>query len=484
MLQVWLDVVERATKFLHQVVTAAPGPARAPQQDRHLALALLCELAVQGAALSCVLGRVLLLLRLWADTGSQGDNRLSLEGSAAPLVPLIRRLELIPSSGGSEDSGQPEEDSATIHPNQCFLQYVEYPEDEGCCIDLQQAAVVVMAHLDRLARPLCRSSEQPPAGQRCGWWGAGRGLASLDTVVSAAWAGPSLVWVTAAGAVHWLAGDQRATLGTRPLADRDSAPAEVAATSQHAALLSSSGELWWAQLEHAAEVQLVTQLVGRRVVQVCAGQHHVAAVTSQGHVYTWTEDCHTVSPAQVAALVGHTVVQVACGCGPDTLTIALTDAGHVYTWTGAGQTGHLPSLVDTLSGLDTCQLAAGASFFAALTRAGDVYVWGQMCPGAEHLVWPRHCAGVAGARLSAGPGHLAVLDTAGRVWGWGDNSAGQLGPALPALVPSPALLPDQEPGFTGLSCGPGQVLAWTQHTVWTLPSRAPFVIDICEQTFR
>ena len=71
--KVWLEVVERATKFLHQVVHGqmAPGqvaghpPSGPPVEDRHLALALLCELAVQRANLSDMLSNVMLLLRLW-----------------------------------------------------------------------------------------------------------------------------------------------------------------------------------------------------------------------------------------------------------------------------------------------------------------------------------------------------------------------------------------------------------------------------------
>ena len=71
--KVWLEVVERATKFLHQVVhgqmapsqVAGHPPSGPPVEDRHLALALLCELAVQRANLSDMLSNVMLLLRLW-----------------------------------------------------------------------------------------------------------------------------------------------------------------------------------------------------------------------------------------------------------------------------------------------------------------------------------------------------------------------------------------------------------------------------------
>lgn len=39
------------------------------------------------------------------------------------------------------------------NPTESFLRYLRLPEDEEAYIDLQQAAVVAVAHLDRLATP-------------------------------------------------------------------------------------------------------------------------------------------------------------------------------------------------------------------------------------------------------------------------------------------------------------------------------------------
>ena len=77
--KVWLEVVERATKFLRQVVagdvSGHNGPAP-PSEDRHLALALLCELSLQRANLSEVLSNVMLLINLWnSGNGPREDNR-------------------------------------------------------------------------------------------------------------------------------------------------------------------------------------------------------------------------------------------------------------------------------------------------------------------------------------------------------------------------------------------------------------------------
>ena len=77
--KVWLEVVERATKFLRQVVagdvSGHNGPVP-PSDDRHLALALLCELSIQRANLSEVLSNVMLLINLWnSGNGPREDNR-------------------------------------------------------------------------------------------------------------------------------------------------------------------------------------------------------------------------------------------------------------------------------------------------------------------------------------------------------------------------------------------------------------------------
>lgn len=48
-----------------------------------------------------------------------------------------------------------------LSPNESFLRYLTLPQDNELAIDLRQTAVVVMAHLDRLATPcmppLCSS---------------------------------------------------------------------------------------------------------------------------------------------------------------------------------------------------------------------------------------------------------------------------------------------------------------------------------------
>lgn len=46
-----------------------------------------------------------------------------------------------------------DENSESKSSTQIFLELLEVPEDDTCEIDLKQAAVFIMAHLDRLAIP-------------------------------------------------------------------------------------------------------------------------------------------------------------------------------------------------------------------------------------------------------------------------------------------------------------------------------------------
>lgn len=101
--KVWLEVVERSNKFLSGVVAGGGQCSGPPEEDRHLALALLCKLAIQRGQLFEMLSKVVLLLNLWsADKGEDSDNRLAVSSSAAPLLPLIRRQQGIPDPGACD----------------------------------------------------------------------------------------------------------------------------------------------------------------------------------------------------------------------------------------------------------------------------------------------------------------------------------------------------------------------------------------------
>ncbi|KAL0191292.1 hypothetical protein M9458_013990, partial [Cirrhinus mrigala] len=91
---------------------------------------------------------------LWDSGTREMDNERSTQGTSAPLLPLLQRFQNIHSS---KEEPVPEEEieilSAPLSPNESFLRYLTLPQDNDLAIDLRQTAVVIMAHLDRLAAP-------------------------------------------------------------------------------------------------------------------------------------------------------------------------------------------------------------------------------------------------------------------------------------------------------------------------------------------
>lgn len=63
--------------------------------DQHTALCLFLELAVQRGSLNHILNSVLLLLHLWDKGKYEVENRVLSSGTSAPLVPLLRRFQII-----------------------------------------------------------------------------------------------------------------------------------------------------------------------------------------------------------------------------------------------------------------------------------------------------------------------------------------------------------------------------------------------------
>lgn len=66
-------------------------------------------------------------------------------------MPFIRRFSEIQPAQTVFMNKDEHEDTKTS--TQIFLELLEVPEDDSCEIDLKQAAVFLMAHLDRLAMP-------------------------------------------------------------------------------------------------------------------------------------------------------------------------------------------------------------------------------------------------------------------------------------------------------------------------------------------
>ena len=208
--------------------------------------------------------------------------------------------------------------------------------------------------------------------------------------------------------------------------------------------------------------QLVKGLLGLPVKQICCGGQHAAVLTAFGTVLTWGRGGFgrlghgrtdtLADPRQVEALTGKCCVQVACGVA---YTAAVTSEGHLYTW-GAGENGrlglgdvddrHSPSFVEDLAHTAVQQVFAGSVHTCVLTQTGQVYSFGKheyTGHGDESgdLLLPRlldDCfEGKVIRQISVGPGgyHTIALTVAGSVYTWGHNRVGQLGYSNSDVVP-------------------------------------------------
>ncbi|OXB77217.1 UNVERIFIED_CONTAM: hypothetical protein H355_012584 [Colinus virginianus] len=150
-------------------------------------------------------------------------------------------------------------------------------------------------------------------------------------------------------------------------------------------------------------VQVCTNLLLKKVVEVACGSHHSMALSFDGDVYGWGyngngqlglgNNGNQLTPCRVAALQGVCVFQIACGYAH---TLALTDEGLLYAW-GANTYGQLGNgnKSNQLSPLQimmekerVVEIAAchSAHTSAAKTQSGQVYMWGQ-CRG-QSVVLP------------------------------------------------------------------------------------------------
>ncbi|XP_054270101.1 E3 ubiquitin-protein ligase HERC2 isoform X2 [Macrosteles quadrilineatus] len=534
---VWMEVVDRSAKFLKQVVLGDDnwaGSTQVPVMDQHYALCLLLELATQRATLSHLLEAVLLLLNLHESRNHRQDNRSDEADINPPLVPLLRRIESIPSAKAPSSAADEWNDNTPyrVSPTACFLQYLELPEDD--CIDLQLAAIVIMAHLDRLATPYL-----PPATflqntklfqevQAWGWlpWDLG------DTPHSCEQIGELGVNKMACGELGVLLLSHCGKLYFMPYTCESQIPEKVEALAnkevveiaahpdaKHYLALTAEGEVYaWGcgdggrlglgDCSNKEEPTLVSTLSGLRVTKVAVGNTYSAAITARGELYTWgrgnygrlghgsSEDVNL--PTLVVGLKGQYIVDVACGSG-DAQTLAVTDSGLVFSWgdgdygklgRGGSDGSKLPKLIDCLQGVEISRVYCGAQFSLALSSSGDIYAWGKGDnfrlghPSEEHVRFPKIVQAMKGKRvkqLAVGLVHVLALTESGEVYGWGKQEYAQCGDQASSDEPHLLTLLRGK-NIVGLSCGPTQSFAWSTSDSWKIGLHVMFVVDVCEET--
>ncbi|XP_070553640.1 E3 ubiquitin-protein ligase HERC2-like isoform X2 [Ptychodera flava] len=554
--KVWLEVVERASKFLRSVVlgdlnagATAKGANTIPVKDQHTALALLLELAVQRGTLSELLSSVLLLLQLWEYGQQETDNRSNSAGTSAPIVPLVRRFQDI-SKSKSKGSESPKLEESTgsvkVSPTECFLRYLQLPQDDEASVDLRQTAVVIMSHLDRLSVPyappsyahkLSASAGSTTSQEVLGWgwiaWAGGStapyGPYPIDAlselgVTQICCAERCLLALTSTGRVymHYYSSETQGPQLMENLIDKEVVKIAAHPEGKHYLAMTSDGEVYsWGngdggRLGHGdtnarEEPTLVVALSGRHVIHISCGSTYSAAITAQGELFSWgrgnygrlghgsSEDHST--PTMVIGLKGQRVIDIACGSG-DAQTLAVTEDGSVWSW-GDGDYGKLgrggsdgcktPKVMEKLNGHDIIRVYCGAQFSTALSKSGNIWTWGKgdgfrLGHGnEEHVRYPKLIELLQGKKIAdvqVGSMHCLARTEDGEVYCWGRNDQGQLGDNSLSTKTEPTLMSALEgKSITGIACGPSQSFAWSSSGHWTVNLRVPFCVDVCKTTF-
>lgn len=433
-----------------------------------------------------------------------------------------------------------------LSPNESFLRYLTLPQDNELAIDLRQTAVVIMAHLDRLATPCMPPQCSSPTSHKgslqevIAWGLIGwkyyanvsgpiqcEGLANLG-VVQVACAEKRFLILSRNGRVYTQAYNSD-TLGpqlVQSLASRNIVKIAAHSDGHHYLALSANGEVFsWGcgdggRLGHGdtvplEEPKMISALsgkqAGKHVVHIACGSTYSAAITAEGELYTWgrgnygrlghgSSEDQTI-PMLVTGLKGLKVIDVSCGSG-DAQTLAVTENGQVWSW-GDGDYGKLgrggsdgcktPKLIEKLQDLDIVKVRCGSQFSIALTKDGQVYTWGKgdnqrLGHGTEeHVRYPKLLEGLKGKKVidvAAGSTHCLALTEDSEVHSWGSNDQCQHFDTLRITKPEPAALPGLDTKhIVGIACGPAQSFAWSSCSEWSIGLRVPFVVDVCPMTF-
>lgn len=241
-------------------------------------------------------------------------------------------------------------------------------------------------------------------------------------------------------------------------------------STRHAAVLSETGAVYTYGLNKEGELGLGDKEAREQptrldsgalpddIVQVSTGHDHSAALTSDGHVYTWGaggtiwSGCgglghgdrqDQLTPKRVEALVGVDVKQVVCGMYQ---TFAITGDGKVFSW-GRGEYGRLglgdsgdyksPEPLDALAHKHVTKIATVGGACAALTDDGELHTWGRneysqlgVIGGVSMEVYATEpapvrvdtLAGIEVVDVDVGERHMTCATREGRLYLWGNRS--------------------------------------------------------------
>lgn len=349
-----------------------------------------------------------------------------------------------------------------------FSRFLTLPEQETSVIDMRLAAVVIISHLDRLAKPHLPSSnfvvktnsaQQNPTPQ----------IFSLGSLFAA-----NENCGFTADAMCDLPLFTNSSAGLQPHLDallessgKSLTIKSIACGERHILLLTSNGELYsidtsdslanfdaLAGVNELPALRRIEGFGGSPVLSVaahCEGRHFLA-LNAEHHVYTWGNGDNgrlghndiqsRDAPAKVNALADKFITKIYCGAA---YSAVVSISGELFTWGKGsfGSLGHgasddklLPTQVQALVGHSVVDVALGSgdSHSLCVTDEGIVFAWGDgdfgklgnaSCSGSQIPIQVDGLPVIS--RVFCGAQFSVALTFDGHVYTWGKRQGGRLG---------------------------------------------------------
>jgi alpha-tubulin suppressor-like RCC1 family protein len=235
---------------------------------------------------------------------------------------------------------------------------------------------------------------------------------------------------------------------------------QVSTGSFHTAAIKTDGTLWvWGsgedgRLGNAAITNRSTPVTtfagGTNWKQVSGGGAHTAAIKTDGTLWTWGAEANgrlgngatiaSISTPVTTFAGGNNWKQVSCGSNH---IAAIKTDGTLWTW-GAGANGRLGNAaiadrstpVTTFAGgTNWKQVDSGGSHSAAIKTDGTLWTWGlgasaqlgNTATTDSSTPVTTFAGGTNWKQVSAGGFHTVAIKTDGTLWGWGSEGDGRLG---------------------------------------------------------
>jgi alpha-tubulin suppressor-like RCC1 family protein len=248
--------------------------------------------------------------------------------------------------------------------------------------------------------------------------------------------------------------------------------------------------------------------------QVACGNNHMAAIKTDGTLWVWGLNTsgqlginNTTSPICTPVTTfsgGNNWKQVACG---QNLIAAIKTDGTLWTWgnntsgsLGINDASNRTTPVTTfLGGTNWKQVSAGgkgttSSNVAAIKTDGTLWVWGLNgtsgalginAAGSRSTPVTTFAGGTNWKQVACDNFHVTAIKTDGTLWTWGDNANGQLGINNAVDRSTPVTTFAGGTNWKQVDCGDFNTSAIkTDGTLWTWGSNASGALGINDAVAR